>query len=55
MSPERVLAAVWLPLERAALCLDDETVFDLEQQECPTCGSASFALLARWLQERVND
>lgn len=51
MSEARVLAAVWIPLARAALCLNDETVFDLEQQECPTCGGASFALLARWLVE----
>lgn len=54
MSDERVLAVTWLPLARAALCLscDAETVFDIENGECPACGSPTFALLARWLQER---
>ena len=53
MSDERVLAVVWLSLFRAALCLDDETVFDVEEGACPVCGGESFALLARWLQERT--
>lgn len=53
MSEERVLAVVWLPLDHAALCADDETVFDVEEGACPVCGGESFALLARWLQERT--
>lgn len=52
MSAERVLAVTWLPLSRAALCLNDETVFDVEEAVCPVCGSATFALLGRWLQGR---
>jgi len=48
----RVLASVWLPLQRAALCLDDETVFPVEDQACPMCGGETFVLLARWLQAR---
>ena len=53
MSAPRVLACVWLPLQRAALCLNDETVFDVEQRECPICGSRTFSMLARWLAERA--
>ena len=48
----RVLANVWLPLEFAALCLDDETIFDLRDGACPTCGSETFSLLAKWLGEK---
>ena len=57
MSEPRVAAVVWLPLSRAALCLscDQETVFDVEDGECPTCARADFVLLGRWLQERGQD
>ena len=51
MTP-RVLANIWLPLEFAALCLDDETVFDLRDGACPTCNSAAWAPMAKWLGER---
>jgi hypothetical protein len=50
----RVLASTWLPLEFAALCLDDETVFDLRERECPACGATTWALLATWLKERAR-
>lgn len=50
---ERVLAVAWLPLDRAAVCLNDETVFDVGEGTCPRCGGETFALLARWLQERT--
>ena len=51
MSEPRVAAVVWLPLSRAALCLscDQETVFDVQDQECPTCGSEHWQLLQTWL------
>lgn len=43
--------ATWIPLDRAALCLDDEAVFDVSDGECPSCGGAQFMLLVHWLQE----
>ena len=48
----RVLAVTWLPLEFAALCLDDETVFDIRDGACPMCDRTTWAPLAKWLQER---
>lgn len=44
-----------IPLARAALCLscEGEPIFDLTDQVCPTCGGASFALLARWLEDHA--
>ena len=53
---DRVLASTWLALEFAALCLscDQETIFDIREGECPTCGRESFALLARWLRGRAH-
>ncbi len=30
----RVLGAVWVPLDRAMLCLRDETVFDADERWC---------------------
>ena len=53
MSLPRVLARVWVPLQRAALCLSDETIFDIQERECPICGSRHFAMLARWLAEHA--
>ena len=55
MSEPRVAAVVWLPLSRAALCLscDQETVFDVQDQECPTCSREDFILLAHWLRDRT--
>lgn len=52
MSDER--AVTWLPLSRAAFCLNEEAVFDLAERACPVCGSQTFVLLARWLQERTG-
>ena len=52
MSEANVLAAIWVPLSRAALCLNDETVFDVGDGACPQRDGEHFALLARWLQER---
>lgn len=45
----RVLAVVWLPLSRAALCLGDETIFDLAERCCPTCGDTHLVSLAAFL------
>lgn len=42
----------WIPLTFAALCISDETVFDLRAEQCPTCTSRAFVLLANWLKER---
>ena len=44
----RVLASSWIPLEHAALCLDDECVFPI-QRACPRCGSETWVLLAGFL------
>lgn len=49
MSVPRVLAVVWLPLDRAALCLGDETVFDIREGRCPTCGDGHLMPLAAFL------
>jgi len=42
-----------IPLERAAICLDGEHVFELftglGETACPSCGSATVMPLARWL------
>lgn len=45
---------VWacIPLERAALCLDDETIFHVSDVRCPRCASATFVMLAAWLTSR---
>jgi len=48
----RVLAAVWIPLSRATLCISCEAVFRLNEKECPACGSRTHVLLVNWLQER---
>lgn len=54
MSEPRVLASIWMPLSRAAMCLDCESVFDLGEGQCPACGSEHFVLLTRWLTERAS-
>ena len=56
MSEPRVLASAWIPLGRAAVCLNDdcETVFDVTEQTCPRCASAHCGLLTRWLTERAS-
>ena len=41
-----------IPLESAALCLDDETIFHVADGRCPRCASEHFAMLA-WLTERA--
>ena len=42
--------AVWLPLERAALCVECEAVFDLTGlTTCPACGSEHFLSIGRLL------
>ena len=47
----RSFARTWLPLARAALCLNDETIFDVREARCPVCGQDAFVLITRWLQE----
>jgi hypothetical protein len=46
----RVLAQDWLPLSRAALCLDCETVYSLAAPACPRCGGSACMALAAWLK-----
>ena len=46
----RVLATDWLPLDRAALCLDCETIYPLSAHECPRCGGVTRSALATWLK-----
>ena len=48
--PPRVLAADFIPLDRAALCLDCETIYPLAAHECPRCGGVTRAALATWLK-----
>jgi hypothetical protein len=38
-------------LSFAALCLSDETVFDMRDRVCPVCGSETWHPLAAWLRE----
>ncbi|MBM4442953.1 MAG: hypothetical protein FJ027_21285 [Candidatus Rokubacteria bacterium] len=38
-----------LPLNCAALCLDDETLFHVTARGCPTCASEHFVLVATWI------
>lgn len=38
-----------MPLARAALCLDCETVFALDAGACPSCGGTAIFLLAKWV------
>jgi hypothetical protein len=42
-------SVVSIPLNRAAICLNDETVFPVAAQLCPVCGWASWMPLATWL------
>ena len=42
----------FIPLARAALCLDCAGIFVLRRDGCPSCGSQSWAVLAKWMQER---
>jgi hypothetical protein len=41
-----------IPLHRAGLCLDCETVIDLVCGGCPACGSRTVATLATWLGKK---
>ncbi len=45
----RVLGAVWLPVDRAMLCLQDDTIFDAEEGQCPSCRSENTVALLWWL------
>jgi len=40
---------VHLPLRRIALCLDCETCYQIGTGPCPTCGSGTWAPVARFL------
>jgi hypothetical protein len=51
-SGPRVLATDWLPLNRAALCLDCETVYPLSAIRCPRCDGAACVALSKWLERR---
>lgn len=55
MAMPRVLARVWIPLDRALFCLNCEAVFTFGEYECPGCGSAQWVPLAKWLQERKTE
>jgi hypothetical protein len=46
---QRVLAEAWLPLSRALICLDDETIFDRDFAQCPVCQGSVSMPLATWL------
>lgn len=49
----RVLAQEWIPLNRAALCLDCEGFFPLAAGCCPRCGSRAWTPLEKFLMERA--
>jgi hypothetical protein len=49
---QRVLANVWLPIERAALCLDCEALYGIGEPSCPACSSTKSATLSTWLAEK---
>lgn len=42
-------APVWLPLERAMVCLSCDNLSDSAARRCPVCASESRMPLARWL------
>lgn len=44
----------WLPLQYAAMCLNESTIYDIRNRACPTCGSKTFVLLATWLRARTD-
>ena len=44
-----------IPLSRAALCLDCETIYPLSSPSCPLCGSTAAATLARWLERATQE
>ena len=48
--PPRVLAAEFIPLDRAALCLSCETIFPLSTIRCPVCDGSACMALATWLK-----
>lgn len=50
MNQERTPA---IPLARAMLCLDCETIYPINGP-CPACASLAGAPLARWLAEEVT-
>ena len=39
-----------LPLWRAALCADDDVIFDMRLGQCPQCGGTSWTLLSKFLE-----
>jgi hypothetical protein len=41
-----------IPLARASLCIDCESIRPSEVRECPACGSPSAMPLARWLDRK---
>jgi len=45
-------AAPTVPLDRAILCLDCETIYS--QGECPKCGSRAGWLMSWWLGGKVG-
>jgi len=41
-----------IPLDRAVLCLDCETIFRVERRQCPACHSRTFSPIWTWLHGR---
>jgi hypothetical protein len=47
----RVKVGRWfLPLRFTVMCLNDETLSDVRDGACPTCGSRTLVLLSTWLR-----
>ena len=49
------VTGVWIPLARAALCLEEgcETIFELGSDACPRCARQTWVVLGRFLRERA--
>jgi hypothetical protein len=50
----RLAPSVHLPLRRLALCLDCDECFGLGLETCPSCGSATWTSLARFLGQAAS-
>lgn len=43
-----------IPLQFAALCLNDESIFDLRVGECPVCARKDFLSMSRVLNRKAG-
>jgi len=50
----RLAPRVYLPLRQLALCLDCDECFGLGPETCPSCGSATWTSLSRFLGQAAS-